>query len=467
MRGDVGEQQHRTTAIIGGAASGLLAAIHLARETGPPRRVIIFEPGSRLGAGAAYSTDDPRHLLNVPARCMSAFDDRPADLVRWLDSKGLPYGGDDFVPRMHYREYLTEAFERTRRRSTEISWVRDAVVAVGFIRRERHRMISLELSGGRHYLADEVVLAIGAPAPSVLSRMGLEPSGRVVTDPWQPGALSDVPKAARVLLVGTGLSMVDVAVSLGDSTSRKIHARSRTGLLPATHEPTGFTEWPDLRLDQAKSARDLVRCFRQSVTDAEQTNGWGWRNVVSAARRCAPDAWRRLPPCEQARLMRHAGRLWDSHRHRMSPEVARTVDSMRSSGLLDVGAGRIEATDARGSDGPFEVAIATKRCTRSMSVDVIVDCSGPNPDPARGSGLMRELLVSGVVRPHPSGVGIDVDPHGRVRSQPGMFVMGWYRRGESFESTAIPELRIQAARLAKLMVAEPSSSDQTSLGVAS
>lgn len=53
--------------IVGGGASGVLAAIHLLRDEPVPVRIIMMEPRTELGRGVAHGTDEPGHLLNVRA----------------------------------------------------------------------------------------------------------------------------------------------------------------------------------------------------------------------------------------------------------------------------------------------------------------------------------------------------------------------------------------------------------------
>ena len=53
--------------IIGGGASGVLLALHLLRGRGRRFQATIIERREALGAGIAYATNHPDHLLNVRA----------------------------------------------------------------------------------------------------------------------------------------------------------------------------------------------------------------------------------------------------------------------------------------------------------------------------------------------------------------------------------------------------------------
>ncbi len=145
----------------------------------------------------------------------------------------------------------------------------------------------------------------------------------------------------------------------------------------------------------------------------------------------------------------------------MSTPVAAVVDDLRHSGRLTVGAGRVLAVDNDGSVGQprLRVTLAGPRgCRETLTVGALIDCTGPGPDPTAGSPLVAGLVADGSARIHPSGIGLDVDEHGDLRTATGVpgtiHTVGWCRRGAEFEATAVPEIRRQADRLAR-HVAEP------------
>jgi uncharacterized NAD(P)/FAD-binding protein YdhS len=92
-----------------------------------------------------------------------------------------------------------------------------------------------------------------------------------------------------------------------------------------------------------------------------------------------------------------------------------------------------------------------------LAVTALIDCTGPGPDPTTGSPLVAGLVADGLARLHPSGVGLDVDEHGVLRTGSGhpgtIHTIGWCRRGAEFEATAVPEIRRQADRLARHLMA--------------
>lgn len=93
-------------AIVGGGAAGLLAAVYL-RRSEPEAQIRLIDASSRPGTGAAYGTDDPAHLLNVPAQRMSAWPDDPDHLCRWLEERAV-IAAEGFAPRLAYGRYLRD-----------------------------------------------------------------------------------------------------------------------------------------------------------------------------------------------------------------------------------------------------------------------------------------------------------------------------------------------------------------------
>lgn len=448
-------------AIIGGGCAGILVAVHLLRLDRRPRKIVLFEPRAELGAGAAYSTDDPRHLLNAPACAMSALDDDPAHFVAWLADRHPAWGATDFVPRRLYRTYLQDVLDQAHSGAvigTELTWVHELVTSLHVDGDPAAPVTTVYFGPGEQCRADRVVLALGAPAPVALSGLDVSPTFGMVGDPWCPGALDTVDGPGDVLILGTGLTMIDVAIVLADQDRRRtIHARSRHGLLPAVHTSDGFAPWPGFDIGTPATARVALQRLRRMSAEAEAA-GWSWRNVIAAARTAAPDVWGGLDDAERRRLMRHLARRWEVARHRMSTPVAEAVEELRSSGRLTVSSGRVLAVENLGSMGDprLRVTLAGPAGRRqTLIVSALIDCTGPGPDPTTGSALVAGLVADGLARRHPSGIGLDVDDHGVLRTGSGragtIATVGWCRRGAEFEATAVPELRGQASRLARDM----------------
>ena len=100
-------------AIVGGGASGLLTAFQLlASSADTDLSVTVHEESGVLGRGVAYGTSDPRHLLNVRARHMSAYADVPSALLDWALRSGRDPDPLGFLPRTEYAHYLQDTLAR-------------------------------------------------------------------------------------------------------------------------------------------------------------------------------------------------------------------------------------------------------------------------------------------------------------------------------------------------------------------
>jgi uncharacterized NAD(P)/FAD-binding protein YdhS len=420
------------TVVVGGGASGVLAALQLFART--DRRVTIVESGPAVGRGIAYRTTDDGHLLNSRAETMSAYADRPADFVEWCRRRGLYCGPAGYAPRGTYGRYLSDTMDATARASAgRLRIVRGRAVAVGkgFVR----------LVDGRSLRADDVVLALGHP-PS--------PPRSGVVDAWHPEGIGPLALDESVVLIGTGLTAVDVLVTLvGRGHRGPVLAISRHGLLPRPH-----VDPPPRCLDpvtSAHTARQLLHDVKRAA--AHQAD---WRSVVDGLRPAVQPLWAGLSVEEQARFLRHVSRLWEVHRHRMAPPIAAQLRRMTLDGRLRVVAGRVSDVRAGG------VEWVPRGCTSGETVPAaaVVDCRGPgtwveHPDP-----LARQLAATGATSPDPHRLGFATTAAGQLigadgTPTPGLWTLGPTRRGDRYETTAIPEIRQQAAALADQLVARP------------
>lgn len=430
--------------VVGAGAGGALTATHLLTALSPRYRVVLVDPATTTGRGAAYSTTDERHLLNVPASGMTAFPRDPEHFFRWVrrhrDADAQP---QHFVPRRWYGDYVEDLLETAAEYPGNAGFERRRARVTDLTRQGERLVVHDDLGGAT--VARAVVLAGGTASGSTWAPAELRESARFVADPWtQP-----LPDDGDLLLVGTGLTMVDVAVS-ADRPGRTLHTVSRHDRLPRVHRvPTTPPVPPPPGITRLTGLEELTEAVRTHVERTVAATG-DWRPAIDGLRPVTAQLWSGLAEEEkQTFLARHA-RTWDVHRHRMSPDVAARLDAITGEGRLQRHTGTVAAV--RDLDDALEVDLTDGTTVRVAGV---VSCTGPVGTIAHDP-LLTTLARSGVVRPGPVGLGIDVADDGRVRgvlppSTP-IYALGSLRRGSLWETTAMPEIREQAYNVAQRVV---------------
>ncbi|MGL6278414.1 MAG: FAD/NAD(P)-binding protein [Gaiella sp.] len=463
----------RTIAVVGAGFCGTMVAVHVLRlGAGTVRRVVLVERVPGGVGGVAYRTGSSSHTLNVPAGRMSAFQDDPDGFLRFAREREPALTGGSFVPRRLYGEYLASTLAGAERGSrVPLTRVAGEVVDVAGV----GEGAEVRLADGRAFHADDVVLAIGNYPPS--DPPGIEPevaaSLLYARDPWADDAL-EVDRDEAVLLVGTGLTACDIALALRDSDQRgRIVMLSRRGLLPQAHrvsaKPPPHLDRPTTIDDWADTARGLLRGLRAEVR-AQAEAGVDWREVVTSIRHDTPALWQRLDERERRAFLRHLRPYWETHRHRASPETMLGIESMIEEGALEVVAGRLVTTRLAGrhgaarDDGSRAESVVVGIARRGgggeeeLRVGKVVNCTGPDTDLTRvADPLVAALRDRGAIRPDALGLGLDSDAEGRALDATGtpspcLSVLGPLRKGRLWENTAVPELRVEALRLAERLV---------------
>ncbi|GHH66185.1 hypothetical protein GCM10017673_11530 [Streptosporangium violaceochromogenes] len=436
---------------MGGGASGALAAIHLlrhARARAMPLEVTLIDRDGRHALGQAYSTTDPHHLLNTTADKMSALDGDHGHLLRWARDRGLEVTGSDYLPRSVYGRYLREVLSAVENPPAQVlRRVTGTVIAL-----ERPHGVSVRLLDGRRIDADAAVLALGNRPPAAPPRVVEGTGARYVADPWKTGALDRVCDGAPVLVLGTGLTMVDVAVTVtGAHPKAVVYALSRHALLPRPHPhplpPPVTVPLPSGPLTVA----GLLRAVRLAVGE----RGGEWCGVVDGLRPQAQALWTRLSPEERRRFLRLVARYWEVHRHRIPPATAARIAELRAQGQLRVLRGRLVRASAT-APGRLRVDVEADGTAAELDVGWLVNATGPGAD-LTADPLVAALVTGGTARPDAVGLGLEADSRGVLldgddRPNARIFALGPLLRGSLYETTAVPEIRAQAAALAPRLI---------------
>lgn len=323
--------------------------------------------------------------------------------------------------------------------------------------RENGRPIVL-LRNGRELQAEAVILAIGNFPPGNPKISGLTgPRKKYVPFAWSPAALEGLDPNGSVLLVGSGLTSIDLAIAL---QARKFQGRiqiiSRHGLIPERHQAT--EPWPQFWHEGSpRSIRGLMHLIRKQVR-AAAAKGIDWRAVINALRPVAQDIWKSLPQEERARFLRHARPYWEVHRHRIAFEIHNIVSRLISDGRLTIRAGRITEYSEVGDQAVVVYSDRKSGTKHRLQVDRVINCTGSETDCRRiDDSLLTSLFLQGEARPDPLFLGLDVDFKGSVLNFNGvpsnsLFAIGPVKKGGLWETTAVPEIRKKAADLAEHIV---------------
>ncbi len=430
-------------AIIGGGFSGALQAINLLRHQGP--RATLIERRDVAARGVAYSAAHPDHLLNVRATNMSALPQDPGHFERWLEQRHPRLAGG-FAPRLVYGDYLAELLDEARRASPErLALVQNE--AVDLVRAGDGWRI--DLADGGTIAADAVILAPGNLPPHVpreIDASALAP-GCFAAEPWSEDVARGLTDEDHVLVIGTGLTMVDIALLLDARGFRgRITALSRRGLAPRAHAPLEPSS-----LDERPSPH-AVALLRHVRARADQV---GWRAAVDELRPYTEGLWAAADLDERRRFLRHLRAWWDVHRHRIAPEVAARIRDMQDQGRLRIVAGKL--IDVTPADDSVQVRYRPRGQDDTLAVPVrrIINASGPQGDLLRtGEPLLKRALERGLIRPDPLRIGIDVTQQSEVIGADGepcptLFALGPMTRGTFWEIVAVPDIRRQTWAVAR------------------
>lgn len=458
MRGDrEGDAEPlRTVAVVGGGLSGSLFALKLSQAR-TDLRIVIIDEARRAGRGLAYGACSPFHLLNVPVSRMET--GLAPRFIDWLAQRPEAIGdalvesdGDlaaAFVPRAAFGGYLEARLDQARAKDqpTGLHVVRGrAVATLGEGRR------GIRLEDGRAIEAGAVVLAIGNLPPGRLGRTDawFYDTPLFTPDPWALDAFDDLDPNAPVLLVGTGLTMVDVVLKLADRGHKgPMLAASRRGLVPQAHRAGGA--WPPFlnpHLGQAPLA--LLRRVRAEVAAAEAA-GVPWQRVFDAARPAVAAVWSRWSLAQRRQFLRHLRARWDVHRHRTAPRIDAALQALRLEGRLQIKAAQLAGFALEGEG----VRVALKlRGGGEAFFDAarVVNCTGPaSALDQLALPLIESLRAQGLVKPDVLGLGLEsddcalIEAGGSVSSW--LFALGPLTRPAWWEITATPEIVVQVDRL--------------------
>jgi len=447
--------------IIGGGLSGTMLAVQLLRLPGQ-RRILVIEPRAELGRGEAYSAVELGHTLNGNAARMSVDPDNADDLTQWLTdyigAGGWPQAHQQavpiselFPPRGIFGLYAQQRLAEAKALSAStVEHVRGEVIDLHV----DERSTVLTLDNGQQLCGAFAVLATGMFPAARTPQTDSSGLNAAAVDPWDVQAMTLIDPQSTVLIIGSGLTMVDAVVSLEQAGHRgPIEIFSRHGLLPhVRRQPPGWVDFlaEDHRL---RSPWQLLREVRRQCRSALQ-QGIDWQAPLDTVRAHVARLWSQASDVEKRQFVRHVRPWWESHHHRSPPLSAQLVARLQDEGRLRVHAASFKGVVA--SDGGVTVRLRRRGEQEVTHVPgaALINSSGIEYDWRRvARPLPQQLLKRGLIQPGPLALGIAADVSGAVVDAEGtvsrrLFAMGPPLRGMWWESTAVTDVAIQAKALA-------------------
>ena len=343
---------------------------------------------------------------------MSAFADDPDHFVLWLHARE----STPTIPR-HISHHAASTVNISdsccatpggQRPTKRLRVVDEECVEV--VQREEY--LELRLANGSSIVAQHCVLATGHDEKPY--RDASLPMPRQVRE------AASLDPADAVLIIGTGLSMVDTCLSLLlQGHVGPIFAVSRRGLLPAVHRKTVPIILQKADVPLGSGLLEFVRWFRELVRSTEACGG-DWRDVVDGLRPHNQSIWRSWSATSKRQFLRHVKAWWDIHRHRMAPQIHERLCWAIADGQLRVIAGRLLEVEAVAKGCAVKLQHRNNKSVEQISVARIYDCAGVIADPAKSSNpAIQSLLASGTARTDPLHIGLDVSAEGALIGQDG------------------------------------------------
>lgn len=476
-------------AIIGGGPSAACVVQAVTQRLAPlaPVSITVFEPGPNLWRGRVFQPNGDEVLANVSMKDMSARAWDADHGVRWLGDHNLAHLATDmaFSGRSLVGRYIEDSVDQAvatlhslgSRLRVEKQAVHELIMDKGRLR--------VHGDGWHAGPFNHAVLCVGAPAS--YDHYQLAGADGFVGDPYPlRQSQAEIPANARVGIVGSGLTAVDVVMGLrARGHQGPITMFSRKGMLPAVRrqpvkrelrhltvsgvehlaaqneglsvdDVTGLVlaELADAGANVAAIKDDLacgapaVQSLRDDLTRAQEDPDVGWSVLRDGMVVCGQDAWFLLREEEKAR-MRASRQTLMRHCCPMPPGNAERLLGLFDTGQLDIIPG-VHSIRPR-PNGGFHIG-----AERDLTVDVVVAASTlahHQPSPA-ARPLLTSLSAQGLVVEHRYG-GIRVERTSsrlvtwRGVADPRLHALGDITHGAYLFTFEMPVLAMRADRIAE------------------
>lgn len=445
----------RSHVIIGAGLSGTLKAIRLLQQRNEPLTIHIFEKeNQQLFKGVAYSSVLGHQLLNVPANHMSLYLDKPNHFCDWLAEMGHTFEASAFVPRNLFGDYLKGEMIRAKANAPQHKLTVHRTEVKHVFRNKNGSFDVFSHDNAIKISCDEIWLCTGNFKPSDVENTpeNAKMNRRYISNPWSGKMMAKISKHEHVLIVGSGLTMVDQVLSLiKKGHEGKITVISRRGFLPQPFKNSDSYEFSTLPDFSNCRIVDLIPWFRNEVEIAKSQEK-DWRSVIKALRDHTTLIWKKLSEKDKQSFLRHLRPFWETHRHQVPQESWQKLQELKSSSQLEIMAARILSMQFNELKINVQLRPRCKKSSYHLLIDRVINCTGPQSMHKKlTSPLMESLMKEGLVQSDSLGLGLlvsdDLLAIGKSgNAQPGFHIIGPPGKGGLWECTALREIRLQTER---------------------
>lgn len=437
----------QTVGLIGGGISGTLIVLNLLKHN-IPLKVFWFDTNDRFCKGLAYSTTEDSHLLNVRALNMSVFADEPNHFVNWLQKVYPSYSGKDFVSRKIYGQYVMATYNHLRNANTnaDIVQVSKEVVSI-FVEHEKYK-----IEADNTYIVHKTILALGNFLPSHPRSVSVsfKRHSNYFQNAFNPSAIQSMLKSKVVTILGAGLTMIDIVLTLDHYRYKgQINVISPHGYLPQAHSNescNGISNF--LECDKVYTLRELFKLVKYELSKALKNN-LNTQCVIDSMRPHLQMLWLNLSKEDKQQFLRHLRHKWGVARHRAPLSSIHILEKWIAEKRLTIIKGRIYNIDAEKNS--FKISYKHSGSDDTFVTNTIINCTGPEPDFNKiDSPLVNQLIRSSIIQTHNLAYGLNADNEGKLSHS--LFTIGPPLKGVLWESTAVPEIRVQAHQIASEII---------------
>jgi uncharacterized NAD(P)/FAD-binding protein YdhS len=297
------------------------------------------------------------------------------------------------------------------------------------------------------------VLAFGnfLPAHPRSIHTDFQQSNRYFQNAFSSQIITQAINQESVLIVGSGLTMIDVVLSLKKHHyTGKITAISPHGYLPQAHieNPLPVTA-SYINEQQTYNLLQLFSLVNQQLKFA-RANQLSVHSVIDALRPHLQRLWLGFSVEDKQQFLRHLRHKWGVARHRAASQSMKVINELLNTKQLELIRGRVY--DITSNESGFEVQYSNReQASNRLNASVLINCTGPESNFEKVEfPLIKHLLQANSIRVDALKYGIEASINGEIA--PNLYTIGPPLKGILWESTAVPEIRVQAQQLALLLI---------------